>query len=89
MEKKKNLRGRKERILEDLSWRERRVRWRLGEIVKMEEAKGRRVWVRGGRIRIGDQWWRWDDEGEVLRDERSSWRRERGDNGGGEERGDQ
>jgi len=54
MEKKKNLRGRKERILEDLLWRERRVRWRLGEIAKMEEAKGRRVWVRGGRIRIGD-----------------------------------
>jgi len=76
MEKKKNLRGRKERILEDLSWRERRVRWRLGEIARMEEAKGRRVWVRGGRIRIGDQWWRWNDEGEVLRDERGEIRGE-------------
>jgi len=40
--------------LEDLSWRERRVRWRLGEIARMEEAKGRTVWVRGGRIRIWD-----------------------------------
>lgn len=56
MEKKKNLRGRKERILKDLSWGERRIRWRLGKIARMEEVKGRRIWVRGGRIRIGDQW---------------------------------
>lgn len=43
VEKKKNLRGTKERILKDLSWGERRVRWRLREIARMEEAKGRRV----------------------------------------------
>lgn len=42
--------------------------------------KGRRVWVRGGRIRIGNKWWRWDEEGEVLRDERGEAR--------GEERGE-
>lgn len=58
MEKKKKLRGRMERISEDLSWKERRVRLKLGEITRLEEAKRRRVWMRGGRIRIGDQWWR-------------------------------
>lgn len=51
MEKKKNLRGRKERILKDLSWGERRVRWRLGEIARMEETKGRRVRVSLGKRR--------------------------------------
>lgn len=70
MEKKKRLRGRKERILEDLSWKERRVRWKLGEVARREQAVGNRVWVKGGRIRIGELWWRWDEEEEVLKDER-------------------
>lgn len=48
MEKMKKLRGRMERISEDLSWKERRVRWKLGEIARMEEAKGRKVWVEVG-----------------------------------------
>lgn len=51
---KKNLRRRKERILEDLSWRERRVRWRLGESKKrggegrkgMNKNRGQMVEVR-------------------------------------------
>lgn len=29
MEKKKKLRGRKERIMEDLTWKERKMRWKL------------------------------------------------------------
>lgn len=48
MEKMKKLRGRMERISKDLSWKERRVRWKLGEIARMEEATGRRVWVKVG-----------------------------------------
>lgn len=39
IKKKKKLEGRRERILEDLSWKERRVRWKLGEIARVEEAK--------------------------------------------------
>lgn len=31
-----------ERISKDLSWKERRIRWKLGEIARMEEP-GRRV----------------------------------------------
>jgi len=34
----------------------------------------RRVWVRQGRIRIDEHWWRWDEEEEVLRDERGNVR---------------
>ncbi|XP_071581240.1 uncharacterized protein [Temnothorax nylanderi] len=39
MEKKKNLAGRKERIMEDLSWEERRMNWRLREIARREEER--------------------------------------------------
>ncbi|KYN12099.1 hypothetical protein ALC57_15734 [Trachymyrmex cornetzi] len=65
----KNLKGRKERIWEDLTWRERKIRYGLGEIAKKEMAEGKRVWVRGGRIRIEGRWWRWDEEREALTEE--------------------
>ena len=70
IEKKSGLRGRKERIMEDWTWRERKMRWRLEEIARMEEEKGNRVRIGYGRIRINDRWWRWDEVGEVLRDEK-------------------
>lgn len=37
MERKKTLRGRKERIMEDLTWKERKMRWRLEQIARKEE----------------------------------------------------
>lgn len=37
-----------------------------------EEEKERRVWVRQGRIRIDEQWWEWNEEEEVLRQERGN-----------------
>lgn len=43
MEKKKRLRGRKERIVEDLTWKERKMRWKLEDIARMEEKRGKRV----------------------------------------------
>ncbi|XP_011864665.1 PREDICTED: uncharacterized protein LOC105560291 [Vollenhovia emeryi] len=52
MEKKRNLRGRPERISEDLTWKERKIKWKLGEIARGEEEKGRKAWIKGGRIRI-------------------------------------
>lgn len=64
MEKMKKLRGRIERISKDLSWKKRRVRWKLGEIVKMEEATERKFG------------WKWDEEGEMLRDEKGTVREE-------------
>jgi len=33
---------------------------------------------RRGGIRIEDKWWRWDEDNEVLRDERGMVREERG-----------
>jgi len=36
MEKKNRLKGRKERILEDWTWKERRMRWKLKEIARKE-----------------------------------------------------
>jgi len=71
---KKILKGRKERISEDLTWRERNARWNLQELARSEERKGRRLWVRQDRIRIDEQWWRWDEEEEVLKDERGNVR---------------
>ncbi|XP_050452132.1 coiled-coil domain-containing protein 70-like [Cataglyphis hispanica] len=66
--KKKLLKGRKERILEDWTWKERRMRWRLEGIAREEEKKGRKVWIGYGKIRIDEKWWRWDEEEEVLKD---------------------
>lgn len=34
MDKKKELKGRKERFGEDLTWRERRMKWKLKKIAK-------------------------------------------------------
>jgi len=73
-EKKKKLRGRKERILEDWTWKERRMRWRLEEIAREEERRGRKSWIGYGKIKIEGQWWRWDEEEEVLKDVRGKIR---------------
>lgn len=51
-EKKKKLIGRKERIVENWTWKERKMRWRLEEIAREEEGKGRKVWV-GDMVRLG------------------------------------
>lgn len=56
LEKKSKLRGRRERIGEDLTWRERRMKWLLEEIAREEQRKERKAWVRYGRIRIDKVW---------------------------------
>ncbi|KMQ88741.1 hypothetical protein RF55_11715 [Lasius niger] len=68
MGKKRNLKGGKKRIMEDWTWNERKMRWKLGEIARMEERKGRRVGIGYGKIKIEEQWWKWDEVEEVLRD---------------------
>jgi len=83
LERKKKLRGRKERIMEDWTWKERRMRWRLEEIAKEEEVKGRKVRIDYGKIRIEEKWWRWDEEEEVLKDGKGNKMKER--KGEGEE----
>lgn len=66
-EKKKMLRGRKERITDDLTWKERRMRWKLEEIAREEERKGKRVWISYGKLKIDGIWWGWDENEEVLK----------------------
>ncbi|KAL6418757.1 hypothetical protein ACFW04_011804 [Cataglyphis niger] len=54
--KKKLLKDRKEKILEDWTWKERKMRWRLEGIAREEEKKGRKIWIGYGKIRIDDKW---------------------------------
>lgn len=65
LEKKSKLRGRRERIGEDLTWRERRMKWLLEKIAREEQRKEKKVWVRYGRIRIDKVWWKWNEEEEI------------------------
>lgn len=58
MRNKKNLKGRKEKIMEDWIWKERKMRWRLEEIAKNEERKGKKVWIEYGKIKINEHWWK-------------------------------
>lgn len=45
MRKKKNLKRGNVWIKDDLTWEERRVRWRFREAMKEEEMRGARVWI--------------------------------------------
>lgn len=83
MRSKGKLRGRKERIEDDLTWKERKMQWRIREMGEEEEGKGKRVRVSYGKIAIDGKMWFCDERGEVLRDWR--WReKEREDREGGE-----
>lgn len=73
MEKKRKLKGRKERIEDDLTWEERKMKWKVEEIAEKERRKGNRVWTGYGKIRINEKWWKWDEEEGCLRD----WKGER------------
>jgi hypothetical protein len=76
LEKRRKLRGEREKILKDWTWKERKMRWKLEEIARKKERKGRGTWLGYGRIRIDEQWWKWEDgEKEVLRDGRGNIRR--------------
>lgn len=43
--------------MDDLTWKERKVKWKLEEIVREEEREGRKVWMSYGKIRIEEEWW--------------------------------
>lgn len=55
MIKKRNLKRRKERIGDDWTWKERRMRWKL-EQVAIKEAKRGKEAIRYGKIRIDGEW---------------------------------
>lgn len=68
MRSKGKLKGRKERIEDDLTWEERKMQWRLKGLGEEEEAKGKRAKVRYGKIVIEGLPWFWYEGGEVLSD---------------------
>lgn len=77
MLRKRNLGSRRERITEDMTWRERKMKWRLEEIAREEIRKGKRAWVGYGRIKIEEEWWLWDEREKVLKKEKREMRGER------------
>jgi len=68
MRKKGGLRGERIWIEEDLTWRERQVRWKIREVARGEEGKGAKVWVGENRAMINGVWWFWDEEEGGLKD---------------------
>lgn len=54
MVRKKMLKGRKERIM-DLTWKERKMKWKLVEIAREEERFGK-SYINYGKIRINEEW---------------------------------
>ncbi|XP_046615350.1 uncharacterized protein LOC124302827 [Neodiprion virginianus] len=68
MGRKSLLKGREERIGEDLTWAERRMKWKLREIAAIEERRGNRVRIGYAKIWIEGKMWKWDEIGELLRD---------------------
>jgi len=52
MKKKGGLRGEGVWIEDDLTWKERQVRWKIREMVKEEESKGAKVWIGENRVMI-------------------------------------
>jgi len=88
LESKRLLKGRKERITEDWTWEQRKMRWKLEEIARREERRGKQVRIGYGKIKTGEHWWRWDEEEEVLRDSRGKEKeREQGEEAGREREG--
>jgi len=87
--KKRSLKGRKVWIEEDLSWKEREVRRRLGVIAAGERRKGKNAWVEEDRIKLEGVWWRWEEEKEALvrivrRGEQEEREKRTGEGAGGE-----
>lgn len=77
-ERKRALKQRAVRIADDWIWKESRMQWKLKEIAAKEERNGRRVWVSYGRIRLDEEWWKWDAKEEVLRNSRGRKTEEEG-----------
>lgn len=61
MGRKGKLKGRRVKIEDDLTWGERKMKWRIEETAETERKKGNRMWMGYGKIRINEQWWRWDE----------------------------
>lgn len=76
MEAKRNLRGRRERIEDDLTVEERKSRWLIEREAERERREGRNVQVGYMKMWVNGSLWRWDEvEG--------GWRGQQGNGQGG------
>lgn len=66
MKNKNKLRGREERIDENLIWEERRIRWKLRKMARREEKEDRRVRIGQGGLQTDGKWWKWSEEEEGV-----------------------
>ena len=87
MKKKIALRGRTEKIEDDWTLKERAIQWRLEKIAWEERRKGRRAWVRYGKIWMEDKWWWWNEESEKLTDGEGREREEKTEKRGVNDKG--
>lgn len=77
VKERRKLKGKGIRIDDDLTWKERKMRWKLEEIGRRERGEGKRIWIGYGKIQIEGKWWMWEEEEEVLRDnEGKIWKKE-------------
>ncbi|XP_066596120.1 golgin subfamily A member 6-like protein 25 [Prorops nasuta] len=77
MEGKSRLRGRKERIEDDLTWEERRIMGRMKEIAEGRRRKGERVRVGYMKLWVNDEEWRWNEwKGGLWNKEGKGWEEE-------------
>lgn len=83
MRKENKLKERTERIQDDWTWKERAMQRRLEKIAWEKRKKGRKVWVRYGKIWMEERWWRWSEEEEKLTDGDEEERREKKEKDGG------
>lgn len=59
LENKRKLKGRNVWIEEDLTFKERKMRWNLRKVAEEERRKGRTVRMGNGRIWVENAWWFW------------------------------
>lgn len=71
--KKRLLERSKVWVEEDLTWKERRMKWDLKDIGREEELKGGKVWI--GYNKINGEWWFWDEDCGNVRDWKGNRRR--------------
>ena len=77
MEAKKKLRGRRERIEDDLTEEERKIRWRLEREAEVERERGRKVHVGYMKMWVDGSVRTWDELGE-------KWNEKQGNGGSGD-----
>lgn len=68
------LKGREVWIEEDLTWEERRIKWKIGQVALKEKLKGKKIRVGQQGIWIEETWWRWDEgRDELTEDRKGGW----------------